>query len=72
VLSFGGIFNIGEKLFAVPWSVLKLDTVNERFVLDVAKERFKNAPGFESGAWPDMTNQAWSDDVRSYYNTSVY
>ena len=39
VLSFGGFFGMGEKLFAVPWSALKLDTVNKRFTLDVEKER---------------------------------
>ncbi len=26
VLSFGGMLGIGDKLFAVPWSALRLDT----------------------------------------------
>ena len=47
VLSFGGFLGMGEKLFAVPWSALTLDTVNKRFVLDVTKERLKDAPGFD-------------------------
>jgi len=33
VLSYGGVLTLGEKLFAVPWSALKLDTKNERFIL---------------------------------------
>ncbi len=45
VLSFGGFLGMGEKLFAVPWSALKLDTVNNRFVLDASKERLKDATG---------------------------
>ncbi|UUZ53061.1 PRC-barrel domain-containing protein [Massilia sp. H-1] len=31
VLSFGGFLGMGEKLFAVPWQALQLDTVNKRF-----------------------------------------
>jgi hypothetical protein len=45
VLSFGGFLGMGEKLFAVPWSALKLDTVNKRFVLDVEVDRLESAPG---------------------------
>ena len=37
VLSFGGFLGMGDKLFAVPWDALKLDTVNKRFVLNVDK-----------------------------------
>ena len=31
VLSFGGFLGMGDKLFAVPWSALTLDTENKRF-----------------------------------------
>jgi sporulation protein YlmC with PRC-barrel domain len=72
VLSFGGVFTIGEKLFAVPWSALKLDTVNKRFVLDVDKERFENAPGFDSNSWPNMVDQSWVDGIRTYYGTAAH
>ena len=34
VLSFGGFLGLGDKLFAVPWKSLKLDTENKRFTLD--------------------------------------
>ena len=70
VLSFGGVFSIGEKLFAVPWNALTLDTVNKRFVLDVEKERFENAPGFDSDDWPDMADLSWSASIDSYYGVS--
>lgn len=71
VLSFGGIFSIGAKLFAVPWDVLRLDTENKRFVLDVHKEHFEKAPGFDSSEWPDMADQSWADRVRTYYGNSI-
>ena len=46
VLSFGGFLGIADKLFAVPWSALKLDTENKRFTLDVDKEKLESAPTF--------------------------
>lgn len=71
VLSVGGVFTLGEKLFAVPWDALTLDTVNKRFILDVAKDRFESAPGFDSNEWPDMVDQSWVDSVRTYYGSPI-
>lgn len=71
VVAFGGILTIGEKLFAVPWSALTLDTTNKRFVLNIEKSRFENAPGFDSDQWPDMANQTWADSIHSYYGLTV-
>ncbi len=69
VLSFGGFLGMGEKLFAVPWQALKLDTVEKRFVLDVDKERLKTAPGFDPDNWPDMADQTWINQIHNYYGT---
>lgn len=67
VLSFGGFLSMGEKLFALPWSALKLDTENKRFILDVSEERLKNAPGFDKDHWPDMADATWAKEIHSYY-----
>lgn len=72
VLSFGGIFGLGEKLFAVPWKALKLDTENKRFILNVDKERLENAPGFDKDDWPDMADPTWQKDVHNFYQTQPY
>ena len=72
VLSFGGILTLGEKLFAVPWNALKLDTKNKRFTLDVDKERLEMAPGFDPDRWPDMADETWSREVHSFYGTTPY
>ncbi|RLM53018.1 PRC-barrel domain containing protein, partial [Halobellus sp. Atlit-31R] len=69
VLAFGGFLGMGEKLFAVPWQALHLDTVNKRMVLNVDKERLKNAPGFDKGSWPDMSDMGWASGVHSFYGT---
>ncbi|MDP3842633.1 MAG: PRC-barrel domain-containing protein [Oxalobacteraceae bacterium] len=69
VLSFGGFLGMGEKLFAVPWNALTLDTVNKRFTLKVSKEQLKGAPGFDPDHWPDMASPAWSSEIHTYYGT---
>lgn len=71
VLSFGGIMGMGEKLFAVPWAALTLDTVNKRFTLDVTKERLSSAPGFDKDNWPNMSDKSWMAGVHDYYGTSL-
>lgn len=69
VLSYGGFLGMGEKLFAVPWNALKLDTVNKRFTLNVQKDRLENAPGFNSDSWPNMSDQTWAEGIHTYYGT---
>src|SRR5581483_6177035 len=44
VLSFGGFMGMGNKLFAIPWSLLSLDEENHVFRLNVAKETLQRAP----------------------------
>lgn len=72
VLSYGGFMGIGDKLFAVPWHALTLDTANKRFVLDVEKDRLDNAPGFDKDQWPDMADTAWAKEVHEYYGVTPY
>lgn len=67
VLSFGGVFSIGEKLLAVPWNALTLDTENKCFLLNVRKERFEDAPGFDSNNWPNMADLSWAAGINRYY-----
>ena len=70
VLSFGAFLGMGEKLFAVPWSALELDTENRCFILKVSKDRLKDAPGFDKDHWPNMADQVWQREIRTYYETT--
>lgn len=72
VLSFGGFLGMGEKLFAVPWGVMTLDTNNKCFVLNVEKDRLKKAPGFDKDQWPDMASQAWTKEIHSFYGATPH
>lgn len=67
VLDFGSFLGMGEKLFAVPFRALTLDTENKCFILDVDKERLKKAPGFDKDDWPDMADQTWARSIHNYY-----
>ncbi|MBI5440799.1 MAG: PRC-barrel domain-containing protein [Deltaproteobacteria bacterium] len=67
VLSFGGILGIGDKLFAIPWSALRLDPANKQFVFDVDKERLDKAPGFDKDHWPHMADMKWAQEIHSYW-----
>lgn len=69
VLSFGGLLGMGDKLFAVPWAALTLDTDKKRFMLDVPKTRLSEAPGFDKQAWPPMADKAWAKGVHHFYGT---
>ena len=72
VLSFGGFLGMGEKLFAVPLQAMKTSTEDRTFVLDVDKDRLKNAPGFDRDRWPDMNDRAFSSTVYNYYGYQPY
>ena len=74
VLSFGGWLGMGDKLFAMPWSVLRsveADTAKKdsarSLVLPLSKERFKTAPGFEPKSWPNTANPDWTKDIDAFY-----
>jgi hypothetical protein len=69
VLSFGGLMGMGDKLFAVPWAALSLDTANKRFTLDVSKDTLKDAPGFDKAHWPTMADKTWTSVLHKFYGT---
>jgi len=72
VLSFGGFLGIGDKLFAVPWSALRIDEGEHEFVLDVDRKTLETAPGFNKDAWPDMADPAFGASVHTHYGRTPY
>lgn len=74
VLSYGGWLGIGDKLFALPWSVFEAvkhegsgKDHDHKVVLPIDKERLKAAPGFDKNTWPVMANPDWTKDIDTYY-----
>jgi len=72
VLSAGGALGIGDKLFAVPWRSATLSSGDEHFVMNIDKDRLKNAPGFDPNNWPNMADRQWATDVHRYYAQRPY
>ena len=72
VLSAGGFLGIGDKLFAIPWRSLTLDPENKCFVIDIAKERLEQAPGFDKSRWPSMAEENWARELHTYYRVRPY
>ncbi|MGB4062298.1 MAG: PRC-barrel domain-containing protein [Azonexus sp.] len=70
VMSFGGFLSLGEKLFAVPWDALTIDTENKRFLMNVDKDRLEDAPGFDPDHWPNMADSTFAERVNAYYGTT--
>jgi len=72
VLSFGGFLGIGDKLFAVPWSALQMDTAEHEFIVDIDRKLLENAPGFDKHDWPDMADPEFSGPVHKFYNQTPH
>lgn len=67
VLSVGGVLGIGDKLFAVPWHVLRVDGKSKRLILAASRERLGQAPGFDKDHWPNFADPGFVEKVRTYY-----
>ena len=72
ILSLGGFLGMGEKLFAVPFEALKLDASREHFMLDVDKNKLKNAPGFDRNYPPQASDRTWGAEVYKFYGYKPY
>ncbi|MFZ1747760.1 MAG: PRC-barrel domain-containing protein, partial [Nitrospirales bacterium] len=65
VLSFGGFLGMGDKLFAIPWEAFQVVQEEEVLLLNVAKEKLEQAPGFDKDNWPDMADVTWGKSIHA-------
>jgi sporulation protein YlmC with PRC-barrel domain len=61
----GGFLGMKDKLFAIPFSALKINPVSQDFILDVENDFLAKAPGFDKKHWPE-TNGHYAD-VNTYW-----
>ena len=59
VMSFGGFLGMGEKVHALPWSVLTYDTSMGGYVVDIDKARLEGAPVLGAGETSRLEDQAY-------------
>lgn len=72
-VSFGGVLGLGDKLFAVPWNVLKFHHrgTDKHFVFNVSQDVLKDAKGFDENHWPNVGDPRWSHEVDETYRSST-
>ena len=66
VLSFGGLFGMGERYYPLPWDVLTYDTDKGGYVVELDKELLKNAPSYERGGEPNF-DRTYHEQIYGYY-----
>ena len=69
VLSFGGLFGMGERYHPLPWKALDYDTGKGGFVVDIDKEQLKSGPSFERGQEPRF-DRDYGEKVYGHYGRS--
>jgi sporulation protein YlmC with PRC-barrel domain len=71
ILSIGRSPGGSGRLFAVPWSVLRVNSDEACVVLEISRERLQAAPGFGRDSWPSITDRSWRDEVDAYYDARL-
>lgn len=66
VMSFGGFLGIGESFNPLPWEALDYDTDKGGYVVNIDKDRLKDAPRFEKDSSPAWTRE-FGQEVYAYY-----
>lgn len=66
VMSFGGFLGMGESYHPIPWDALDYDTDREGYVVNIDKDRLKEAPYFTKKEWP-VYDRNFGQTVYGYY-----
>lgn len=59
-LSTKNALGLGGKLFAIPYSALHWSADRKNLVLDVKKDEFDKAEGFDVKSWPTHVDERWA------------
>ncbi len=57
-LSYGGVFGVGKKLYAIPWQALRVSPTGEA-TLTATKDQFSSATSFSNNNWPSQGDTRW-------------
>ncbi|NCP12558.1 MAG: PRC-barrel domain containing protein [Sphingomonadales bacterium] len=68
VMSFGGLFGMGEDFYPLPWNRLTYDTDREGYVVAVTKDQLNSdaMPGFARHDAPEW-NADFDERIRVYW-----
>jgi hypothetical protein len=63
---------LGNKLFAVPWEALRVDTENKVIILNADKSKLESSNGFDKDDWPDMADPKFGSSLYRHYGYTPY
>jgi hypothetical protein len=68
VLSYGGLFSMGDNLYPLPWEALTYSEDKGGYVVNLSKDQLdrNKAPSYPRGQEPSW-NEDYDTRVRSYY-----
>ena len=66
VMSFGGFLGMGDSYHPLPWNVLKYDTSQGGYVVDLDKRMLQEGPSYKAGEEPQY-DRAYGERVHGYY-----
>jgi len=68
-LEFGGFLGMGTDRYPLPWSLLKYDTRQDGYVVDLTKDQLDKAPKYAKDETPSYTED-YGRGVYDYYGQS--
>ena len=66
VMSYGGLFGMGERYYPLPWDTLTYDEDQGGYSVNLTREQIEGAPSYESGQEPQY-DRAYGQQVYGYY-----
>jgi sporulation protein YlmC with PRC-barrel domain len=70
-----GVFNqIGQssdRVFVLPWEIVKVDLAMNTFTLSEDKTVLENAPSFALETWPNVPTSQWAGIVTAYWQEKL-
>lgn len=69
VLSFGGFLGIGNDHYPLPWSMLHYDLDKGGYVVDLQKDKLKDAPSYDLGREPEF-DEEYTRALYTYYGVN--
>lgn len=67
VLSFGGLFGVGQKHYPLPWRALAYDTDRGGYVVNLTRDQIEGAPSYDSEEDRPVYDRDYGTRVYSYY-----
>jgi len=68
---FKQIGDASNRVFVLPWGIVKVDFAMNTFTLSEDKTVLKNAPSFAPDTWPNLLASQWAEVVTTYWQEKL-